>query len=70
MSTTPTERLLAELGPNRRNLAALAAVVGVLAFGHFVAPHWATRYGSYLVAFSVWMIWFVLVLVEVLQYDW
>jgi hypothetical protein len=67
--TTPTERLLAELGPNRRNLATLAAVVAVLAVG-LLLDHWAVSYGSYLVAFSIWMIWFVLVLVEVLQYDW
>jgi hypothetical protein len=69
MSTTPTERLLAELGPNRRNLATLLAVVAVLAVGYLL-DHWAASYGSYLVAFSIWMIWFVLVLVEVLQYDW
>lgn len=67
--TTPTERLLAELGPNRRNVVTLAAVVAVLAVGQLL-DHWAASYGSYLVAFSIWMIWFVLVLVEVLQYDW
>jgi len=35
-------------------------VVCLLVFTHVFLPHWSTRYGSYLVAFTVWMIWFVL----------
>ena len=37
-----------------------AAVILMLVLTHVVLPHWSTRYVSYLVAFTVWMIWFVL----------
>lgn len=38
---------------------ALATVVALLVVGHYLVPHWSTRYGAYLVAFSIWMAWFV-----------
>lgn len=50
---------------NRRELAAVAVVVGALAFAHLVVPAAApayavyARYAAYLLAFSVWMAWFV-----------
>lgn len=41
------------------DVLALASVVALLAAGHFLVPHWATTYGAYLLAFSIWMAWFV-----------
>ncbi len=40
-------------------LAALG-VGALLVVTHVVVPHWSTRYGAYLIAFTVWMAWFVL----------
>lgn len=60
-------RVLGVLGPNRRNLVALAAVLALLLGSHVVLPavvdaETAARaqYATYLAAFSVWMAWFVL----------
>jgi hypothetical protein len=36
------------------------ALVALLAAAHFVVPHWSTRYAAYLIAFTVWMAWFIL----------
>jgi hypothetical protein len=36
------------------------AVVALLVVTHVVAPHWSTRYAAYLIAFTVWMAWFIL----------
>lgn len=36
------------------------AVLLMLVLTHLFLPHWSTRYGAYLVAFTVWMLWFVL----------
>ncbi|WP_115862328.1 hypothetical protein [Halorussus litoreus] len=47
------------LGPNYRNLSALAVVIGLLGFAYVVAPHPLVQYGVWLVVFSVWMVWFV-----------
>lgn len=44
---------------NRWNLLAVLACGVALVVGHVFVPHWSTRYGSYLVVFSVWMAWFV-----------
>jgi hypothetical protein len=47
------------LGPNYRNLSALAVVVAVLGVAYFVAPHPLVKYAAWLLAFSIWMAWFV-----------
>lgn len=65
MATTKAE-LLAALSRPRRNVLALLTGVGPLLVAHLLVPHWSTKYGSYLVAFSVWMIWFVLVVADLL----
>jgi hypothetical protein len=36
------------------------AVVALLVVTHVVVPHWSTRYAAYLIAFTVWMAWFIL----------
>jgi hypothetical protein len=41
------------------DVLAAVSVAGVLLLAHYVVPHWATLYGAYLVAFSIWMAWFV-----------
>lgn len=41
-----------------RDVLALASVALLVAFAYLV-PHWATRYGAALLAFSIWMAWFV-----------
>ena len=35
-------------------------VIAMLLVTHLVVDHWSTRYAAYLVAFTVWMAWFVL----------
>lgn len=52
------------LGPNPRNGIALGAVGVLLAVAFFGDPHWTTRYGAYLTAFTVWMVWFVFTFVQ------
>ena len=47
------------LGPNYRNLSALAVVTALLGFAYFVVPHPLVKYGAWLLVFSVWMAWFV-----------
>jgi hypothetical protein len=49
------------LGPTYRNLAAFAVVAALLGVGYFVARSPLVRYGVLLVAFAVWMGWFVAV---------
>lgn len=51
----------------RWNLLAFAVVAGALLVGYVFLPHWSTRYGAYLVAFAVWMIWFVATGVRVVE---
>lgn len=41
------------------DVLALASVALLLAVGHYLVPHWATTYGAYLLAFAIWMAWFV-----------
>lgn len=65
MATTRAE-LWAALSRSRRNLVALVLAVGPVLVAHLLVPHWSTRYGSYLIAFSVWMAWFVLVIADLL----
>ncbi|WP_435179142.1 hypothetical protein [Halorussus sp. AFM4] len=48
------------LGPTYRNLAALAVLAAVLGVAYLVADP-LVRYGAGLVAFAVWMAWFVTV---------
>ena len=48
------------LGPNRRNLAALAVVGTVLVGAYTFVSHPVVRYGAWLVVFTIWMLWFVL----------
>ncbi|UPV99646.1 hypothetical protein M0R88_14125 [Halorussus gelatinilyticus] len=48
------------LGPTSLNLAALAVVAAVLGVA-YVASSPLVRYGAWLVAFAVWMAWFVVV---------
>lgn len=47
------------LAPTPRNVAALGAVVLLLAIGYVFVPHPLVRYGVWLLAFSIWMAWFV-----------
>jgi len=49
------------LRPTYLNLAALAVVAALLGVGYFVALSPLVRYGAWLVAFAVWMAWFVAV---------
>jgi len=65
--TSYTRRVLRAFGPTRRNLAVFAVAVLLLAVTHLVVPHWSTRYGAYLVVFSLWMIWFVQRVVELID---
>lgn len=59
----------AAVAPNRRNLLAAAAVATILAAGHWLVTDPVLRYGAWLAVFSVWMAWFVLVVVEVIRAD-
>lgn len=52
------------LGPNRRNVVALAVVCVLLAITYVFVPDPLVRYGVWLVVFTVWMVWFVLAAVE------
>lgn len=36
------------------------AVVALLLLTHVVVSYWWTRYAAYLIAFTVWMAWFIL----------
>jgi len=47
------------LGPTSLNLAALTVVAVVLGIAHLSSPPPLVRYGAWLVAFAVWMAWFV-----------
>lgn len=49
------------LGPTSRNLAALGVVAAVLGVAYFVASDPLVRYAAWLVAFAIWMAWFVVV---------
>lgn len=45
--------------PNRRSLAALVAVVALVGAAHLLDAPPVVRYAAWLVAFAVWMAWFV-----------
>jgi hypothetical protein len=47
-------------GGVRGTALTVLGVVGLLAVTHLVIDHWSTRYAAYLIAFTVWMAWFVL----------
>ncbi|UPV73598.1 hypothetical protein M0R89_13750 [Halorussus limi] len=49
------------LGPTYLNLAALAAVTALIGVAYVLASSPLVRYGAWLVAFAVWMAWFVAV---------
>lgn len=66
MADSQSGRLLAAVGPlTRREAAALGTLAAMFVASHVVAPavvpEYAVyaRYATYLVAFSVWMAWFV-----------
>lgn len=56
------------LGANRRNLLTLAAIGLLLVFAYVFVPHWSTRYGVWLVIFTIWMVWFVVTIVQWLMH--
>ncbi|MEF8841580.1 MAG: hypothetical protein V5A62_08130 [Haloarculaceae archaeon] len=58
--------LLAALSDWRRHAVAAVLVVAAFAVAELLAAPTA-RYGAYLVAFAVWMAWFVLTCVEWLR---
>ncbi|PSQ39511.1 hypothetical protein BRD13_02720 [Halobacteriales archaeon SW_5_70_135] len=66
IATTRAE-LFAALSRSRRALVALAVDGLPLVLAHTVVPYWSTRYGSYLVAFSVRTAWFVPVIAGLLD---
>jgi len=49
------------LGPTPRNLAALVAVGALLGGAYLLGSNPLVRYGAWLLAFAVWMAWFVAV---------
>ena len=51
----------------RRTRLALAAVALVLTVAYLLVPHWSTQYAAALVTFTVWMLWFVLTVVDLLD---
>lgn len=52
------------LGPNRRNLITVGVVGALLVAAYLLVPHWSTRYGAWLVVFTIWMVWFVFTFVQ------
>jgi hypothetical protein len=58
--------LRAALSDWRRHAVAVALAAGAFAVAELIAAPTA-RYGAYLVAFAVWMAWFVLTAVEWLR---
>lgn len=57
------------LEPNRRNLLALTAVAALLAGAYGLVSSPGLRYAAWLVVFSIWMAWFVLVVVDLISRD-
>lgn len=57
----------AVLGPNRRNLAAITAVIVILLLGEVFVDQRVIRYAGYLAIFSIWMGWFVLAMVDLMD---
>ncbi|MFB6150900.1 MAG: hypothetical protein ABEJ40_03750 [Haloarculaceae archaeon] len=53
------EFLGAALGPTRRNAAAALAAAVPLFVAYVLVPGPLVQYGAWLVAFTVWMGWFV-----------
>jgi uncharacterized membrane protein YphA (DoxX/SURF4 family) len=49
------------LGPASRNLAALVAVGGLIGGAYLLVSNPLVRYAAWLLAFAVWMAWFVVV---------
>jgi hypothetical protein len=47
-------------GGIRGTAVTVLGVVGLLAVTHLLVDHPSTRYAAYLIAFTVWMAWFVL----------
>lgn len=54
--------------PTWLDALAVASIVGLLVAGQLVS-HWLLGYGASLLAFSVWMAWFVWVAVRVQRVD-
>jgi hypothetical protein len=63
MRSETREQLRDVLGPTPRNLGTVALVVTVLVATHAI-PTWGLQYAGWLLVFSLWMTWFVLVVVE------
>lgn len=59
----PRTAFAAALGNHRRNLLALGVVALAFLAAELIGGSPA-RYGAYLVAFAVWMAWFVLAAVD------
>lgn len=55
------------LGPNKRNLFTIVTVGLLLVTAYVAIPHWSTTYGSWLVVFTIWMVWFVVTFVHWFQ---
>jgi len=45
--------------PTRYNVATAAAVACLLAVAYVVYPHRILQYATWLVVFTIWMVWFV-----------
>jgi hypothetical protein len=45
--------------PTRYNVATAAAVAGLLLVAYVVYPHRIVQYATWLVVFTIWMVWFV-----------
>jgi hypothetical protein len=65
MATTRAE-LFAVLSRPQRNLVTLALAGVPFVLTHTVVVHRVTQFGAYLIAFCVWMAWFVLVVADLL----
>jgi hypothetical protein len=52
------------LGFNQRNILAFVAVTILLIGTYVLVPHPVTQYGAWLVIFTIWMGWFISVVIE------
>ncbi|MFB6186057.1 MAG: hypothetical protein ABEI06_07665 [Halobacteriaceae archaeon] len=57
------------LDVHNRDILALLAVTVLILIGEFLFPFWLTRYGSYLLIFAIWMIWFVATVAQLLTQE-
>jgi hypothetical protein len=52
------------LGFNQRNIIAFVAVTILLIGTYVLVPRPVTQYGAWLVIFTIWMVWFISVIIE------